>query len=396
MISCNKKQFLIAVLSTSIVSVSQAALTINGELSQPKARIGWGDSLDNARAIMYNTESSSDSMQSYNSNNYSNNNYPNSNYNSTNYNYNSNHYSSNSNSSSYNNSANTNNNSYPTTSYPASSTYNNSYHTYHNNMSNYDKLAISTGSRGVMVVDLVTGEPIYEKNANIARPIASITKLMTAMVVLDAGLDMQQEIQIEAADFKGNGHTKTSSTRLRAGDRMNRSELLLMMLMKSENPAAKTLARHYPGGYSAFMRAMNRKAQDIGMYSAFFGDPTGLDIRNVASPADLVKMIKVAGNYEVIRRYSTTANHDFFVANYSRGNRTYKARNTSYLIRDKRYPIGISKTGFINEAGKCIVMETRINNRPAIVVLLGANSYANRNKDAEAILAGLSSRYVVL
>ncbi len=263
----------------------------------------------------------------------------------------------------------------------------NSYNSF--NPNTYNQLAISTGSRGVMVVDVETGQSLYEKNADVARPIASITKLMTAMVVLDAGLDMNKEIKLVPSDFVG---PKKASSRLKSGDRLNRSEMLLMTLMKSENPAAKSLARTYPGGYNAFMKAMNRKAESLGMYSAFFGDPTGLDKRNVASPSDLVKMVKAAGNYDLIRRFSTTASYNFHVANYSSGNRNYAARNTSYLVRDGLYPIGISKTGFINEAGKCVVMETRINNRPAVVVLLGAGNSSTRWKDAETILNSLSSR----
>ena len=212
------------------------------------------------------------------------------------------------------------------------------------------------------------------------------------MVLLDSGQDMREEIVLEPIDFVG---PKRASSKLKSGDRMNRAEMLLMMLMKSENPAAKSLARHYPGGYDAFMRAMNQKAQSLGMTTAFFGDPTGLDKRNVASPNDLVKMVKAAGNYDVIRRFSTTQSYDFFVANYSAGNRVYKANNTSTLVRSGNYPIGISKTGFINEAGRCVVMETRVNNRPAIIVILGANSSATRWDDAKSILASLATRRTV-
>ncbi|PNK59747.1 serine hydrolase [Psychrobacter sp. FDAARGOS_221] len=258
-----------------------------------------------------------------------------------------------------------------------------------NTPSYFDTLPISTASRGVIVMDVESGKPLYQKNADVARPIASITKLMTAMVVLDAGLDMREEIKLDPEDFIG---PKRASSRLKAGDRLNRAELLLMTLMKSENPAAKSLARNYPGGYDAFMRDMNRKAQSLGMGSAFFGDPTGLDKRNVASPVDLVKMVQAAGQYEVIRRFSTTKSYDFFVANYAAGNRNYPASNTSVLVRNGTYPIGISKTGFINEAGRCVVMETQVNNRPAIIVILGAKNSSARWNDAETILTNLASR----
>ena len=221
---------------------------------------------------------------------------------------------------------------------------------------------------------------------------ASITKVMTAIVVLDSGLDMREELTLTPEDFVG---PKRASSDLKSGDRLNRAEMLLMALMKSENPAAKSLSRNYPGGYDAFMRAMNRKAQELGMSTAFFGDPTGLDKRNVASSNDLVKMVRAAGNYDVIRRFSTTKSYNFYVSNSASGNRTYSANNTSSLVRDGSYPIGISKTGFINEAGRCVVMETRINNRPAIIVILGANSSATRWGDAKNILNSLASRRTV-
>lgn len=247
----------------------------------------------------------------------------------------------------------------------------------------YDDLY--TGSRGVLVVDLHTNKPIYDKDADIARPIASITKLLTAMVVLDAKQDMAENIYLESEDFIG---PKKASSRLRTGDRLNRAELLLITLMKSENPAAKSLARHYPGGYNAFMRAMNAKAQSLGMHSAYFGDPTGLDKNNVASPRDLVKLVKAAGEYNVIRSFSTTKNYDFFL-----DTRVVSARNTSYLVRDGLYDIGVSKTGFIREAGRCVVMETMVKGRPAIVVILGARSSKTRWEDAENIMGFLYRKF---
>ncbi len=287
---------------------------------------------------------------------------------------------------SYNNSYNTNSyNNYSTTYNKSHQNYYNKYSKYSNGYNSYQKLAISTGSRGVMVYDLQTGKPLYQKNANIARPIASVSKLMTAMVVLDAGLNMNETLQLEAQDFRCVHVTcKKSSSKLKVGDRLTRKDWLLMMLMKSENPAAKTLARHYPGGYRAFMRAMNRKAQSLGMYNTFFGDPSGLDKRNKSSPSDLVKMVKTAYQYPQIRQYSTTASHNFYMAGYSP--RTYRGRSTSYLVRDKYYPISLSKTGYIRESGRCMVYVTQVNNRPTVVVLLGAKSYG--------ILTTLSNRYL--
>jgi D-alanyl-D-alanine endopeptidase (penicillin-binding protein 7) len=346
-----KQQVVAAMISLSLGSMAQAALSING--TESSARVSWGgaDNLSEARNIMYSANGSAIKKvdNGYGTTNVTN----------------ANNFASQS-------------NSYDTT--------------YRGSFGSSDMLPISTDSRSVAVIDVETGESIYEKGADIARPMASISKLMTAMVVLDGGLDMREEITLEPEDFIG---PKRASSRLKSGDRMNRAELLLMSLMKSENPAAKSLARNYPGGYDAFIRAMNRKAKDLGMTTAFFGDPTGLDKRNVASSNDLVKMVRAAGNYDVIRRFSTTKSYDFFVANHSSGNRVYKAGNTSSLVRSGDYPIGISKTGFINEAGRCVVMETRVNNRPAIIVILGANSSATRWGDAKNILTSLATRRTV-
>ena len=353
-----KQQLIAAMISLSLGSVAQAALTINGSTdTASSARLSWGgaDSLSEARNIMYKSNGSAIKKVD--------NGYGTTNITNTN---------------SFASSNNTNTTRYNTT--------------YRGAFGSSDMIPISTDSRSVAVIDAETGESIYEKDADIARPMASITKVMTAMVVLDAGLDMREEITLDPEDFVG---PKRASSRLKSGDRLNRAEMLLMALMKSENPAAKSLARNYPGGYDAFMRAMNRKAQDLGMNTAFFGDPTGLDKRNVASSKDLVKMVRAAGNYDVIRRFSTTKSYDFFVSNYSSGNRTYKASNTSTLVRAGDYPIGISKTGFINEAGRCVVMETRVNNRPAIIVILGANSSATRWGDAKNILNSLATRRTV-
>ena len=351
-----KQQLIAAMISLSLGSVAQAALTINGSTeTASSARLSWGgaDSLSEARNIMYKSNGSAIKKvdNGYGTTNITN----------------SNSFASSNNTARYNT-------------------------TYRGAFGSSDMIPISTDSRSVAVIDAETGESIYEKDADIARPMASITKIMTAMVVLDAGLDMREEITLDPEDFVG---PKRASSRLKSGDRMNRAEMLLMALMKSENPAAKSLARNYPGGYNAFIRAMNRKAQDLGMTTAFFGDPTGLDKRNVASSNDLVKMVRAAGNYDVIRRFSTTKSYDFFVSNYSSGNRAYKANNTSSLVRAGDYPIGISKTGFINEAGRCVVMETRVNNRPAIIVILGANSSATRWGDAKNILNSLATRRTV-
>lgn len=215
---------------------------------------------------------------------------------------------------------------------------------------------------------------------------------MTAMVIVDAGLDMREMITIIPSDLVG---AKQATTKLRTDDRLSRSEFTLMMLMKSENPAAKALARTYPGGYEAFIAAMNAKAASLGMYQTRFSDSSGLDPRNVSSANDLVKMMKAVSSdprYQLIRTFSTAPNYDFYIANASMGDRTYKANNTSTLVRSGEHPIGVSKTGFIREAGYCVVMETHVNNKPVVIVLLGAGASQTRWNDARNILTELAYR----
>lgn len=270
---------------------------------------------------------------------------------------------------------------------------NNTVNAGHRNAPIFDQLAVSTNSSAVAVLDLQSGDLIYSKNIDTARSIASVTKVMTAMVVLDAGLDMREEITIIPSDLIG---AKKASTNLRVGDRLSRSEFTLMMLMKSENPAAKALARTYPGGYDAFIQAMNDKAKSLGMHQTHFSDSSGLDPRNVASANDLVKMMKAVsleGRYQLIRNFSTAPSYDFYITNLDSGSRTYKANNTSRLVRAGGHAIGVSKTGFIREAGYCVVMETHVNNKPAVIVLLGAKASQSRWSDAENILTELAYRH---
>lgn len=287
------------------------------------------------------------------------------------------------------------------TSTPISTTANQTY-TQHNTNQNYstnysaqnqfDRLALTTNSAAVAVIDMQTGKPVYEKNMDSTRSIASITKMMTAMVVLDSLDDMREEISISPSDLIG---AKSASTRLKAGDRLSRSEFMLMMLMKSENPAAKTLATNYHGGYNAFIEEMNKKAQSLGMYQTRFSDASGLNPRNVSSARDLVVMMReISTNprYQTIRNFSSVPSYDFHIVNYNTGNRTYKAASTSPLVRSGNYAISASKTGFIREAGYCVVMETTVNGRPSIIVLLGAKASQNRWRDAENIIGQLAYR----
>ena len=168
--------------------------------------------------------------------------------------------------------------------------------------------------------------------------------------------------------------------------------MLLMMMMKSENPAAKALARTDPMGYDNFISRMNQKARELGMTQTHFYDPSGLDSRNVASPRDLAILARYAQKMNLVTQFSTTPSRQFGVYNINSGFRTVAARSTNYMVRDGLYNIGLSKTGYIREAGNCVLFETNVGNRPAIVVLLGASDSKTRWSDAENIIANLSMR----
>lgn len=238
----------------------------------------------------------------------------------------------------------------------------------------------SVNARAALVMDAQTGEVLYSKNTNTAMPIASLTKLMTAVVIADARLNMSEKITLQSIDFAGAGGKNSSST-LRAGDSMNRAEILLFALMKSENPAAAALARTYPGGRTAFFSAMNAKARSLGMSSTRYVESTGLDPHNISSARDLGILVSAASQYGLIRQFSTTPTYDFNL-----GYRVLKSNNTNALVRNGGWNINISKTGYINEAGRCVVMHTTLNNRPAVVVLLGADSSQARTADATRLM----------
>ena len=238
----------------------------------------------------------------------------------------------------------------------------------------------SVNARAALVMDAQTGEVLYSKNSNMSVPIASITKLMTAVVTADARLNMSEEITLQSIDFAGAGGKNSSST-LRVGDTMNREEALLFALMKSENPAAAALARTYPGGRPAFIAAMNAKAKQLGMSSTRFAESTGLDPHNISSARDLGILVSAASQYGLIRQFSTTPAYDFNL-----GYRMLKSNNTNALVRNGGWNINLSKTGYINEAGRCVVMHTTVNSRPAVVVLLGASSSQARTNDATNLL----------
>ncbi len=228
-----------------------------------------------------------------------------------------------------------------------------------------------------MVIDQQTGETLYEKNPEAVLPIASITKVMTAMVVLDANLPMDEMLDISEADRDTERH---SGSRLPIGARLSRGEMMQLALMASENRAAHALGRHYPGGVRAFVDAMNAKAKAIGMSDSRFADPTGLSSSNVSNARDLARLVRAAHGYPAVRAYSTAT--DLTV---DTGYRQVTFRSTNRLIDDPNWSIGMQKTGFISEAGKCLVMQARIEGRPVILVLLDAAGAQSRFADAQRL-----------
>jgi serine-type D-Ala-D-Ala endopeptidase (penicillin-binding protein 7) len=232
-------------------------------------------------------------------------------------------------------------------------------------------------SASVLVMDADSGAVVYNKNSEAIVPIASITKLMTAMVTLDRGLDLQQRIVLSSEDVDS---LKGTRSRLRTGTVLTRDELLLLALMASENRAAHALGRTYPGGLEAFVAAMNEKAAAIGMKDSRFVDPTGLSSANVSSARDLANLVRAAHEYELIREYSTRSQ-----ATVSAFGRPIAFRNTNGLVRAGRWEIGLSKTGYISEAGRCLVMRVRLASKDLIVVLLDSWGKQSRIGDANRI-----------
>lgn len=241
-------------------------------------------------------------------------------------------------------------------------------------------------SRAAIVMNAETGELLYSKNADRTMPIASITKLMTAVVVLDAGLPLEELITISPEDVDTLRH---SSSRLPVGTTLTRGEAMLLALMSSENRAAASLARTYPGGTPAAVAAMNRKARELGMTHTHFADGTGLHGENTSSPADLVHLVKASRSYPEIHHYSTTTEHTLI----SQQGRPIQYRNTNALVQNSTWSIEVSKTGFLNEAGRCLVMQARINAQPVVIVLMDSNGSVTRTGDANRIKQWLESAF---
>lgn len=235
-----------------------------------------------------------------------------------------------------------------------------------------DPLALK--SNAAFVIDQASSQVLFEKNAGFALPIASLTKLMTALVVVEARQNMEEVLEVTSDDID---REKNSASRLRVGSQMTRANMLHIALMSSENRAASALGRNYPGGLPAFVAAMNAKARTLGMKDAHFVDSTGLSSQNVASARDLAKLVVAAYQHPIIRDYSTDPS---YAVNAGRYQLNYM--NSNRLVMNPGWEIGLQKTGYITEAGRCLVMQARVEGRPVVMVFLDSKGKDSRLADA--------------
>jgi len=237
--------------------------------------------------------------------------------------------------------------------------------------------ALDLKSSVAFVVDQDTKEVLFSKNENAVLPIASITKLMTGVVVSEARLSMDETIEITQADVDTE---KGSSSRLRVGTELSRGELLHLALMASENRAAHALGRTFPGGLQHFVGLMNQKARILGMTDTQYVEPTGLNSRNQSSAKDLATLVNYAYSDATLRELSTSTGYQVEV-----GNRTLQYNNTNRLVKNPAWEIGLQKTGYITEAGQCLVMQAKIAGRKLIMVFLDSAGKLTRIADAERV-----------
>jgi len=228
-----------------------------------------------------------------------------------------------------------------------------------------------------LVIDQDTNEVLFSKNSQAVLPVASITKLMTALVVIESGSSLDAPLTVSQDDVDTE---KGSGSRLRVGTELSRNEMLHLALMSSENRAANALGRHHPGGLPAFVDAMNRKARDLGMFDTRYVEPTGLSSANQSSAHDLTLLVKAASNHAIIRELSTSLETQVAV-----GKRQLQFRNTNGLVRNPEWDIGLQKTGYISEAGRCVVMQAQLAGRTLIMVLLDSAGKYSRIGDAERL-----------
>jgi D-alanyl-D-alanine endopeptidase (penicillin-binding protein 7) len=242
---------------------------------------------------------------------------------------------------------------------------------------NMTRDALALASNAALVLDESSSQVLFEKNANVALPIASITKLMTGMVVVESHQDMNEIIEVTDEDVD---RLRFSSSRLRVGSRLPRSKMLHIALMSSENRAASALGRNYPGGIQAFVAAMNAKAKELGMTSTHYVDSTGLSSQNVASAHDLARLLVAAARHPVLCQYTTDTKYVV-----EPGGRSLQYQNSNRLVNNPDWEIGIQKTGFINEAGHCLVMQANIDGRPVVMIFLDSKGKYSRLADAQRI-----------
>ncbi|EGF31152.1 Penicillin-binding protein precursor (D-alanyl-D-alanine-endopeptidase) (DD-endopeptidase) [Oxalobacteraceae bacterium IMCC9480] len=242
---------------------------------------------------------------------------------------------------------------------------------------NLTRDALDLKSNVALVMDQSNSKVLFEKNSNVALPIASITKLMTSMVVVESNQNMDEMIEVTSDDID---REKNSSSRLRVGSILSRSNMLHIALMSSENRAASALGRNYPGGLPAFVGAMNAKAKSLGMNDTRYVDSTGLSSHNVASAQDLAKLVIAARQHQIIGQYSTDTK---YVVKPGSGALQYS--NSNHLVGNPAWDIDLQKTGYINEAGRCMVMLTNIEGRPIVMVFLDSKGKQSRTADAGRI-----------
>lgn len=240
-------------------------------------------------------------------------------------------------------------------------------------------------SQSALIMNNRTGEVLYQKNMNRVMPIASISKLMSAMVTLDARLNMDEVITITEDEID---RLKGTGSRLSVGTQLTRAQLLHLSLMSSENRATHALGRTYPGGMGAFVAAMNAKAQSLGMSSSRFYEPTGLDYRNVSTAADLSKLVNAAAQYPQIRRNSTST----YGSVYTSAGRQQNYKNSNALVREGSWDIELQKTGYIRESGRSMVVKARIGSEPVTIVLLNSPTTTTRVNDARKIQSWMMQR----
>ncbi len=236
-------------------------------------------------------------------------------------------------------------------------------------------------SHAVLVVDQDSGETLADKNADLVLPVASLTKLMTALVVLDAALPGDELLEITAEDID---RAKRTPSRLKVGLKLSRNELLLLALMASENRSALTLSRNYPGGRAAFVAQMNAKARALGMMNTIFADPAGLSDSSVSTARDVHKLLSAAYVQPVIRMYSTQRQYTVYA-----GKQRLKFGNSNRLVNSRAWNIDLQKTGYTQEAGRCLVLHTRVANRNLAMIFLDSWGKLTRYGDASRVRQGV-------